>query len=164
MKIRNCDKFHQYNICGCQVNSFQSFEYGFSIHEMVFFGWILRSYSLSSILPKFSLDIEANKKIVSKFSEGFDFLWKRDEHKVCIFSPILTPHFPMKKAKIENKILFLLTKFSYWAIQICQNQGSIHCVKNVRIRSYSSPHFPAFGLNTERHFVLSPNAGKCGPE
>ena len=107
MKIRNCDKFHQYNICGCQVNSFQSSEYGFSIHKMGFFGWILRSYcrKYSSILPKFSLDIEANKKIVSKFSEGFDFLWKRDGHKVCIFSPILTPHFPMKKAKIE-KILY----------------------------------------------------------
>ena len=23
-----------------------------------------------------------------------------------------------------------------------------HCVKNVRIRSYSGPYFPAFGLNT----------------
>ena len=29
-----------------------------------------------------------------------------------------------------------------------------HYVKIVRIRSYSTPHFPAFGLNT----------GKCGPE
>ena len=25
-----------------------------------------------------------------------------------------------------------------------------HCVKNVHIRSYSGPYFPAFGLNTER--------------
>ena len=25
-----------------------------------------------------------------------------------------------------------------------------HCVNCVRIRSYSDPHFPAFGLNTER--------------
>ena len=24
-----------------------------------------------------------------------------------------------------------------------------HCVKSVRIRSYSGPHIPAFGLNTE---------------
>ena len=28
-----------------------------------------------------------------------------------------------------------------------------HCVKNVRIRSYSGPHFSAFGLNTERYGV-----------
>ena len=26
-----------------------------------------------------------------------------------------------------------------------------HCVKTVRIRSYSGPHFSAFGLNTERY-------------
>ena len=25
-----------------------------------------------------------------------------------------------------------------------------------------SPHFPAFGLKTERYSVFSPNAGKCG--
>ena len=29
-----------------------------------------------------------------------------------------------------------------------------HCVKSVRIWSYSGPHFPVF----------SPNAGKCGPD
>ena len=29
----------------------------------------------------------------------------------------------------------------------------LHCVKIVRIRSYSGPYFPAFGLNTERYFV-----------
>ena len=28
----------------------------------------------------------------------------------------------------------------------------IHCVKNVRIRSYSGPYFPAFELNTETYF------------
>ena len=28
-----------------------------------------------------------------------------------------------------------------------------HCVKSVRIRSDSGPHFPAFGLNTERYCI-----------
>ena len=28
----------------------------------------------------------------------------------------------------------------------------------------SGPYFPASGLNTERHSVFSPNAGKYGPE
>ena len=27
------------------------------------------------------------------------------------------------------------------------------CVKSVCIWSYTGPHFPAFGLNTERYFV-----------
>ena len=29
----------------------------------------------------------------------------------------------------------------------------IHCVKSVRIRRYSDPHFPTFGLNSERYSV-----------
>ena len=31
--------------------------------------------------------------------------------------------------------------------------GYFRCVKSVRIRSFSGPHFPAFGLNTERYGV-----------
>ena len=52
-----------------------------------------------------------------------------------------------------------------WSLALCS-------VKSVRIRGYSGPHFfphfPAFGLNTERFSdtpyvsVFSPNAGKCG--
>ena len=45
--------------------------------------------------------------------------------------------------------------------------SSLHCVKNIRIRSYSSPHFPAFGLNTEEqnnseyeHFLRSVELNK----
>ena len=30
---------------------------------------------------------------------------------------------------------------------------SFHCVKSVRIRSFSGPYFPAFGLNAERYSV-----------
>ena len=37
--------------------------------------------------------------------------------------------------------------------------SKIHCVKNIRIRSYSGPHFPAFGLS-----IFSRNAGKYGSE
>ena len=28
-----------------------------------------------------------------------------------------------------------------------------HCVKSVRVRSYSGPYFPAFGLNAEKYEV-----------
>ena len=41
-------------------------------------------------------------------------------------------------------------------------------MKSVRIRSFSDPYFPEFGLNTERYSiylsVLSPNARKYGLE
>ena len=39
--------------------------------------------------------------------------------------------------------------------------GAVHCVKSVRIWSYSSPYFSAFGLNTDQnnseygHFLRS---------
>ena len=46
----------------------------------------------------------------------------------------------------------------------CHLMPPKHSVKSVRIRSYSWPYFPAFGLNTEYLSVFSPNAGKCGPE
>ena len=39
-----------------------------------------------------------------------------------------------------------------------------HCVKNVRILSYSGAYFPAFGLNTPYLSIFSPNAGIYGPE
>ena len=37
-----------------------------------------------------------------------------------------------------------------------------HCVKSVHIRSYSSPYFPAFGLNTERYGVSLHIQSKSG--
>ena len=37
-----------------------------------------------------------------------------------------------------------------------------HCLKNVRIWSYSGLYFPAFGLNTERYGVVLLIRSKCG--
>ena len=39
---------------------------------------------------------------------------------------------------------------------------SHHCVKSVRIQCYSGPHFPAFGLNTERYGASLRIQSKCG--
>ena len=47
---------------------------------------------------------------------------------------------------------------SSWLIQ----SNLQHCVKSVRIRSYSGPHFPAFGLNTERYGVSLRIQSECG--
>ena len=38
----------------------------------------------------------------------------------------------------------------------------IHCVKSVRIRSYSGLHFPAFELNMERYSVSLRIQSECG--
>ena len=58
--------------------------------------------------------------------------------------------------------LFKSIAFSRWRIlllsihlplQKIQLPSTMHCVKSVRIRSFSGPCFPAFGLNTERYSV-----------
>ena len=38
--------------------------------------------------------------------------------------------------------------------------NQLHCVKSVRIRSFSGPYFPAFGLNTERKSIYVQS--ECG--
>ena len=36
------------------------------------------------------------------------------------------------------------------------------CVKSVRVRSYSCPYFPVFGVNTGRYSVFLRIQSKCG--
>ena len=57
-----------------------------------------------------------------------------------------------------NKVLIIISSLiqltiAYHALSVSFNRVS-YCVKSVRIRSFSGPHFPVF----------SPNAGKYGPE
>ena len=52
---------------------------------------------------------------------------KKDEPKVWTFRPTLTTRFLLKMAEMEKNITSTGGRgdFSHWAIQICQNQGSI---------------------------------------
>ena len=61
---------------------------------------------------------------------------------------------------------FLKKSFECWknvALQHIFIFFKYHCVKSVRIRSYSGPYFPAFG-DTLYLPVFSLNAGKYEPE
>ena len=40
--------------------------------------------------------------------------------------------------------------------------GHLHCLKSVRIWSFSGPHIPAFGLNTERYSASLQIQSECG--
>ena len=48
----------------------------------------------------------------------------------------------------------------YWFVLLLASL--LHCVKSVRIRSYSDPYFPAFGQNTERYGPSLCIQSKCG--
>ena len=92
---------------------------------------------------------------------------------------------------LSIKLLFLMSSeickeyreylyLSYALRGKCPLFERIHCVKSARVRSYSGPHFPAFGLNTERSLYsvcilcnsvslrIQSKCGKirekCGPE
>ena len=53
----------------------------------------------------------------------------------------------------------MIVSFKWITNSSCLN---LHCVKSVRIPSYSGPHFPAFGLNTERYEVSLRIQSECG--
>ena len=60
-------------------------------------------------------------------------------------------------------LLTILTKLSLTSIPLTSvGSQESHCVKSVRIRSYSGLYFPAIGLNTERYSVPLRIQSKCG--
>ena len=58
---------------------------------------------------------------------------------------------------IGNFSLFAAAYTKYLLSLMLTNVERNHCVKSVRIRSYSGSHFPAFGLNNSEygHFLRS---------
>ena len=57
---------------------------------------------------------------------------------------------PRNRKLLNHIITKTSTEVIFKTLNVCANT---HCVKIVRIRSYSSPHFHAFRLNTVRYFL-----------
>ena len=59
---------------------------------------------------------------------------------------------------------FFLKKIhhSYYTNETTSLRLILHCVKKVRIRRYSGPHFPSFWLNTERYGISLRIQSECG--
>ena len=54
-------------------------------------------------------------------------------------------HFDWTKQVIRFRFNFMLSNFMIIV------SSSFHCLKNVHYQSFSGPHFPVFGLNTETY-------------
>ena len=75
-----------------------------------------------------------------------------------------------KKKDLKNKYFSIKMTFRllsiYWKEEVSTKTSFIYiwycCVKSVRIRSYSSPHFFTFELNTERYGVSHLTQIECG--
>ena len=64
---------------------------------------------------------------------------------------------------IDFKLLNLIWIFIYVAqFDYGQSFSRQHCVKSVSVRSYSGPHFSAFGLNTEKYGLSLHIQSECG--
>ena len=78
----------------------------------------------------------------------------RSYEKVAHLSKI--DQFDFRKAKSQQTGIIHLGKAKIFSLPskfALSNRQYIHCVKSVRIRSFSGSYFPAFGLNTERYGV-----------
>ena len=80
-------------------------------------------------------------------------------------------------SKIENHFcagrspLFMIRE-KIWKITICFPSWTMeknwtyikhsHCMKSAHVRNYFRPHFPTFGLNTERYWVSLRIQSECG--
>ena len=91
----------------------------------------LDSPKYSPILLRFSPNVvlKQKKKFVSKFFEGFEFLWKRDGPKLSLFGPTLTARFALKIAEIEkNK-------------NNCGKTSAVGLLKYIKIKALSALPF-----------------------
>ena len=88
-------------------------------------------------------------------------------------SPVNLLHILRKPFPNNTSEVLLLTVITFIPMKTQHHLHRFykHCVKSVRIRSFSGPYFSAFGPNTERYSVstpylsiFSPNVGKYGPE
>ena len=52
--------------------------------------------------------------------------------------------------------------FQFRKVRYFTWKPELHCVKSVCVRSYSGPHFPPFGLKTERYGVSLRIQSECG--
>ena len=77
--------------------------------------------------------------------------WKDEKMQFCI----------KYKSKIEHEIILKAVRaYNTGVFKNCSSER--HHVKSVRIRSYSGPYFPVFGLNTERYSVSLRIQSECG--
>ena len=75
--------------------------------------------------------------------------------------PISSTRYVIKTKKYS---LAVLEKLIYYPVIRCSTYFQVacrHCVKKVRIRNFSGPYFPTFGLNTESNYASLRVQSQC---
>ena len=71
---------------------------------------------------------------------------------------IKLPHYCKSEHILKTQQQLIVTSLRKSKLT-CLKYNVIHCIKSVRIRSYSGPYFPAFGLNSDIRSI-SPYSGR----
>ena len=104
---------------------------------------------LGSCIPSFSICLTSIKNWSTSFLNWYVVFRDISDTAVTIFT------------MTEAMLMKLQVSFKNYLEFSVENEAKRHCVKSVRIRSYSGPHFPAFGLNTKRYYVSLRIQSKC---
>ena len=86
--------------------------------------------------------------------------WINPSRKI---SPLIKRNFEVRN-NISKKYIQKFCNFLFIIYDFILLNQHYHCVKSVRIRNFSGPYFPAFGLNTERYSVSLQIQFKCEKE
>ena len=68
---------------------------------------------------------------------------------------------PLETLLKEGNFKKFCSKETRWVLETPSQKSNSHCVKSVRIGSYSGPYFPSFGLNTDRYSVSLRIQSEC---
>ena len=83
----------------------------------------------------------------------------------CAYQGVCNISFSENFACVLNwwplRLIIMEALFTYCSSFFDEIWKHCHCVKSVSIRSYSGPHFSAFGLNTERYSVYLCIQSRC---
>ena len=135
---------------------FQKFIQSLINNFLIYQKFLIQSILFKSLIHIFLIEKNVwnsteNRKKISKSMIVFKSLINTFQiHKDCSNQQIFFK-FLMDIFRLDTKDSFQDCHDHFKFITFFQMHK--HCVKSVCIRSYFGPHFPAFGLNTERYFV-----------
>ena len=125
--------------------------------------YLLRSLSKCHIIYILIMILIIKRKVKGKRDQTtyvYD-IWKRNENEPLNFCRFWLTLFWKKKIRNSQSI----GQNQYLPVNLCLTghfPTTWHCVKSVRIWSFSGPYFPAFELNTEIHGVNLRIQSECG--
>ena len=85
-----------------------------------------------------------------------------NSHTTSVFAIFLCSRFFVGRLLFLFDQIFNCVHLVFHHVGVHKSYSKSFQVKSVRIRSCSGPHFPAFGLNTEKYSVSTPNQSECG--